>query len=161
LIVAWIVRPLVHQNGSFVSDAVAPDYPGARPYPELPRLYREDDLPLADFAHSFWGFGVLVLVERAVEFLDQPGVVRLGTVEGREVVQIVLQLDLLDRVRSVDEGYGYVGYHLIDQADGIAGRSIFQLPHPDSAVLFCGDEWKQAYDDNGFTGLSFELAVVG
>jgi hypothetical protein len=162
--VAWIVRPDVDDFGSFVANEAAPDLPSVRPLTDCPVLYHEDVLPLADIAHSFWGFGIVVVSSRALPLFDQPGAVRLGEVDGRSVIQIVLQLDLLDRELSVPSGFGpdsFEAFHLIKESDAIAGRSLFRLPDPNSVPLFCGTSWKQSYDEAGLCGLTFEPAVVG
>jgi hypothetical protein len=162
--VAWIVHPDFNDFGSFVSHETAPDLPGVRPLTTSPELFREDDLPLADISHCFWGFGVMVVSPLALPLFDQPGVVRLGTVDSRSVIQVVLQLDVLDRVLSVPSGLGidsFEAFHLIEIADIIAGRSLFRLPDPNSTALFCGTSWKRAYERAGLSGLIFEPAVVG
>jgi hypothetical protein len=162
--VAWKVNFQFDRFGGFVSEDPRPDIPQSRPLSRTPKLWREDDLSIGDFAYCFWGFGIWLVSAKALELLDQSGIVRLGTVEGLQVVQVVLQLDILDRRRSVPSGFGpdsFEGVHLIDSADEIAQRTIFRLPEPNSTDLFCGSLWKCAYEEAGLLGLAFERAVVG
>lgn len=114
--------------------------------------------------------GGLVISERAISLLrGQPGVAWLGEFldsEGarRFVVQVMTQLDLLDRVRSVPSGYGpnsFLGIHLIENADEVAGCSLFLLPPPNHIRLLCSAAWREAYEALGLTGLEFEIAKVG
>ena len=125
-----------------------------------------------DFSYlSCLGYsGGLVVSEGAVSLLrSQPGVAWLGEFfdsDGarRFVVQVMTQLDLLDRERSVPSGYGpngFSGIHLIERADEIAGCSLFLLPPPNHFWLLCSAAWREAYEALGLTGLEFEIAKVG
>jgi hypothetical protein len=127
---------------------------------------------LLDFSHlSGLAYrGGFVVSREALSLVErQPGVGRLVEFEDpngctRYVVQVLLQLDLLDRARSVESGFGplsYSGIHLLDQADEIAGTSLFVLPPPNHIRLLCSEKWKAAYEALGLTGLEFEPAKVG
>jgi hypothetical protein len=170
---AMMVRCSVDENGSFSTEERVDLGEGLlRPMVlHRPPQIEEPALPLGDFSH-FWSstHGVFVVSDRAWELVaTQPGVLEVLQfldVDGkpRRLVQVLLQLDLIDRGRSVASGFGpdsFDGIHLVESADSIAGVSLFVLPPPNCFKLFCGADWKHAYDSMGLTGLSFELAKVG
>jgi hypothetical protein len=161
---SWIVNFHFDVYGGFASEDLLPDAPTTWPLTKIPHLIRNDDLPIGDFAYSFWGQGVWLVSDRALPLLDQPGILRLGDVYGMHVIQVLLQIDLLDRTRSEISDYGHDWYEaieLLELADDVVGRAVFRLPEPNSSYLLCGTEWKNAYERAGLTGLRFEPAKIG
>jgi hypothetical protein len=94
---SWIVNFHFDVYGGVASADSWLDVPGTRPLRATPRLLREDDLPLGDFAKCFGRFGVWLVSDRAMPLLDQPGIARLGAAYGMHAVQVLVQIDLLDR----------------------------------------------------------------
>lgn len=151
-----------------VGNRIVPLHPSS--IETVERIVDRGDLDLCDFAYvdGAGNVGVFVASKRALDGLlrNQPGLVVLGEVESEPthvLVQIVLQIDLVDIERSMPSpvGFGLLeGVHLIDEADEVAGCSVFLVPGPMSGDLFCSVSWRQAFLDFELTGLLFQTARV-